>query len=478
MKSASLRNIEMKRVIIVGCGVAGAEAGTFLGQQANVPLKIIEIESEPQRRFGGWGFQKFPGESTNLAMRKMHLGRNPDDIYEWASTVKNFEFHPDETFPRALMQEYVQWRRTKVDNDLVSYHTITGEAVKVSLIDEVVYVEMQDGSIIQGNYLVMASGSISVKVPQYLDPVLDNDKLIIDPLTLEGHQRKSQIPQDAKVLILGTGLTGEEQVHTLLKSNHTDLTLFSRGGQRHFSYPKKQTNLPLVLEKPPEFLMAETPEEFTEQLNEFFGEHLGQGRCPEDIFIAIRPFWDEVRADLGGCYKAAERLRMFRRTLATNSIGAPWEVSKNLREAEHEGKVRVIRGAIKSIKLFNGQFEVRFEIEPGSFWRFDYIINAVGRNIIRHSIWEQLLTDGIAKKHAGIGVRVSETGRMVNADGEESNQIWVVGMARAGDHALRHGFLGNTAFNVPMVRSHLYTTMEDLLTETKTVNIRENTKLA
>lgn len=181
-------------VVIIGCGVAGSEAGTFLGQKSKTPLEIIEIESEPQRRFGGWGFQKFPGESTNLAMRKMYLGENPKDIYEWASTVKDFDFHPDETFPRALMQEYVRWRRSKTNNDLVSYHTITGEAVKVSLIGEAIYVEMQDGSVIKGDYLVMASGSISVKVPQYLDPVLNDDKLIIDPLTLEGHERKSLLP--------------------------------------------------------------------------------------------------------------------------------------------------------------------------------------------------------------------------------------------------------------------------------------------
>ena len=150
---------------------------------------------------------------------------------------------------------------------------------------------------------------------------------------------------------------------------------------------------------------------------------------------------------------------MFKRTLAVNSIGVTWEVSENLRQAEAAGKMSVVHGSILGVHA-GEDLEVEFDSGTRCY---DYIINAVGRNIIRHSIWDQLLADGIAKKHAGIGVRVSETGRMVNSEEIESDRIWVVGMARAGDHALRHGFLGNTAFNVPQVRSHLYGTIRDLL---------------
>ncbi|MDF1667770.1 MAG: FAD/NAD(P)-binding protein, partial [Planctomycetota bacterium] len=96
------------KIIIVGSGVAGSEAGTFLAENTEVPVEIIEIESEPVRRFGGWGFQKFPGENTNLAMRKMYLGEDPDDIFQWAKTVAEYEFHPDQTIPRAFMQDYVR----------------------------------------------------------------------------------------------------------------------------------------------------------------------------------------------------------------------------------------------------------------------------------------------------------------------------------------------------------------------------------
>ena len=41
------------KIIIVGSGVAGAEAGTYLGHRARQPLEIVEIECEPTRRFGG-----------------------------------------------------------------------------------------------------------------------------------------------------------------------------------------------------------------------------------------------------------------------------------------------------------------------------------------------------------------------------------------------------------------------------------------
>lgn len=456
------------RVLIVGGGVAGSEVGTFLGSIAKSPLEIVEIEYEPRRRFGGWGFQSFPGETTNLAMRKMYLGEGGvEDILEWSTSacrdswpepLRNVDLPPDHPFPRVLMREYVKWRRGRVNNPHVTYESVVGEAIKVQPASNVRLV-LNDGRIIEGDRLVMASGSISVKVPPYLNAVRDDEKVIIDPLVLEGHERRATIPQHAKVLILGTGLTGEEQINVLLKSNHTHLTLLSRGGQRHFPYPKEQTNLPLVLDQPPEFLMAETPEEFNQQMSEFFGLYLSRGHSPEDVYAAIRPLWDKIRKDMGGCVKAAERLHKFKRSLAVNSIGTTWEVSGNLQKALDEGVMTLLHGYIQSVKKVGNQFEV---VCGEDTMMFDYIINAVGRNIIRHSIWETMLNEGIAKKHAGIGVRVSRYGRMINAQDQESNQIWVIGMARAGDHALRHGFLGNTAFNVPQVRAHLYTTIRDL----------------
>jgi uncharacterized NAD(P)/FAD-binding protein YdhS len=461
----------VQRIIIIGGGVAGSEAGTYIGENAQSPLEIIEIEYMPQRKFGGWGFQSFPGESTNLAMRKMYLGRDPEDIFKWAKTVEGLDYSRDQTFPRALMQEYVRWRRKRVTNPLAFYHYLTGEAVRVFENEEEVKVFLKDGRCVVGDRLIMASGSISVKIPAYLADFLENDRVIIDPLTLEGHQKRQEIPKKAKILVLGTGLTGEEQANVLLKSGHTSITLFSRGGQRHYPYPKEQTNEPLVLNERPEFLMAETPEEFNSQLQDFFSRQLVKGHAPEDIFSAMRPFWNDVRAELGGCYKAAERLRTLKRSLAVSSIGAPWEVGNNVQRGQQEGKVSICNGEILRINKLAGSFRVEFDTGTKNF---DWIINAVGRNIIRHSLWEQLLEDGLAKKHAGIGVRVGESGRMISRDDVESSLIWVVGMARAGDHALRHGFLGNTAFNVPMVRNHIYDTMDDLLT---TVGAHEQQKL-
>jgi uncharacterized NAD(P)/FAD-binding protein YdhS len=468
-----------KRIIIIGGGVAGSEAGTYLGDKTNKPVEIVEIESEARRKFGGWGFQSFPNtETTNLALRKMYLGREPNQIIDWANNqmarrrwpdeLRKLQLVPDRPFPRMLMREYVAWRRANVQNPLASYKSIIGEAMKVSVgTDGKANVQLRSGQQILGDKVIVASGSISVKIPDYLKPWADHERVIPDPLIREGHERRALIPLGAKILILGTGLTGEEQVNVLLKLGHANLTLLSRGGLRHYTYPENQKNTPLVLAKRPEFLLATTPEEFNQQLSEFYADFLNKGHSPEDILSAVRPFWNELRGELGGCVKAAERLRTFRRMLAVNSIGVSWEVGENLRVAEAAGKLTIDHGYIKEIKERDGQFDVYFAEKEGadeiSVKQFDYIINAVGRSIIRHPLWDQLLKDGLAKKHAGIGVRVNKQGQMINEQGVPSNTLSVVGMARAGDHALRHGFLGNTAFNVPQVRSHVYDTVDALI---------------
>lgn len=468
------------QIIIVGSGVAGAEAGTCLGHRARQPLDIVELECEPMRRFGGWGFQRFPGtETTNLALRKMYLGREPEEILrwiedpreraKWPAALRDRRFSPDRPVPRGLIQRYVAWRRSQVKNPLVTYRQVTGEAMRVRLEgDDKVSVTLRSGEDITADRVVMASGSIAVKVPAYLEELRGHERVILDPLTLEGHRRRQAIPLGSRVLILGTGLTGEEQAHLLYERGHTALTLLSRGGHRHFAYRQDQTNAPLVLNAPPDFLLAETAEEFDESLAGFFDHLTGKGHSHEDILAAIRPYWGEVRRQLGGCYLAADKLRRFRRSLAVNSIGSTFEVSAALERAESEGVLEVMRGRIETITNDDGAFLVRYretaeESAPLSEIRVDTIINAVGRTIIRHPIWEGLLADGLAAKHAGIGVRVSEEGQMVDALGQASERIWVVGMARAGDHALRHGFLGNSAFNVPQVRAHLYDTVDAML---------------
>ncbi len=469
------------RVVIVGSGVAGSEAGTWLGHRARQPLEIVEIECEPMRRFGGWGFQSFPStEKTNLALRKMSLGRDPDEIFRWIDDpeqretwpkeLQELSFHADRPIPRVLIQLYVKWRRSQVRNDLVTYRRVTGEAMRVLLESgpHPISVTLDNQERILADRLIMASGSIAVKIPESLKDLGHHERIIIDPLTLEGHERRKEIPAGARVLILGTGLTGEEQANVLLSLGHTNLTILSRNGFRHYAYGQDQKNAPLTFDEAPDFLHAETPEEFNHKLSDFYSFFLEKGHSPEDILAALRPFWDDMRAELGGCYKAADRLRRFRRTLAVNSIGASFEVAQNLKEAEALGHLRTMCGVVESIVEREGAFEVRIhkdgeDEDAPMVALFDHIINAVGRNIIRHPIWEHLLADGIAKKHAGIGIRVSQYGQMMDAQGAASDTMWVVGMARAGDHALRHGYLGNTAFNVPQVRSHVYDTVDAML---------------
>ena len=467
------------RIVIVGSGIAGSEAGTYLGYRAKQPLEVIEIECEPNRRFGGWGFQRFPiTQTTNLAVRKMYLGQDPQEIFDWLEDeaqreqwpeeLKSLSIHPDRPIPRALIQRYVTWRREQVDNDLVSYRSITGEAMRVRVGDEGISVELRSGERIEADRIIMASGSIAVKIPKYLEHLRDHERVIIDPLTIEGHERRQQIPTDARVLILGTGLTGEEQANILYKRGGEELTMLSRHGHRHYTYQQNQNNIPLVLDEPPDFLLAETPEEFDDSLVEFYDHFLKLGYSQEDILTALRPHWNQMRAELGGCYSAADKLRRFRRSLAVNSIGASFEVTQNLEEAEERGALTGMNGFIHAIEEDGDEFVVRYAESADSEEdlqekRFDYIINAIGRNIIRHPIWETLLDEGIASKHAGIGVRVSHAGQLVDEDDNASDLIWVVGMARAGDHALRHGFLGNTAFNLPQVRAHLYDTIDAML---------------
>ena len=456
-------------IIVIGGGLAGSEAGTFLGQNAKSELSIIEIEVEPTRKFGGWGFQAFPDtETTNLAMRKVYLGEDPEDIFTWAREIKELNFNPDKPIPRFLMQKYVKWRRDRVSNELVSYESIIGEAVDINMDHLGVIVTLRDGKVVRGDRVVIASGSISIKIPTFLSHLTEHKNVIIDPLVKDGHERRAKIPQDARVLIVGTGLTGEEQASVLYKSHHTNLTLLSRTGKQHFIYPREQKNQLLTFDAVPKFLDAQTEEEFDKNFNKLINSYTEKGHSPEDIFAAIRASWDQVKQNFGDDNHIMKQLFLFRRTLATNSIGISWKVAKALDALTKAGALAVSQGHIQQIiEQQDGSLEVIYrrssEDQEEVSKTYDYIINAIGRNIIRHDLWDNLLKTGLVRKDCGIGVEVNDYGQPINANGHASEHLWLVGMARAGDHMLRHGFLGNTAFNVPQLRAHLYTTMRALL---------------
>lgn len=469
-----------KRLLIIGGGVAGKEVGTYLGHNAHEPIEIIEIEREAQRAFGGYAFQGFPAsESTNLAMRKMYLGDDPSEILrwlrdpacraEWPIEHQSRELDPDQPFPRVLMKHYVEWRRRQVRNPYASYQSLTGEAVRVSMTGTGgIRVHLEDGRSIEGDRLVLATGSPSVKVPAYLAPVAHHPRVIVDPLIRDGHERRAQIPHTARVLVLGTGLTGDEQAKILLELGLTDITMISREGRRHYTYPKQQHNKMLKLSVCPTLPWdAPTAEAFNASLEAFYAPYLNEGYSPEDILEAIRPWWGEIRERLGGSAQVAELLFRFKRPLATHSIGTSWEVGEVVRAAEARGELRVIGASIREVVEEGQALRVYYtpmnEGGAETSERFDYIINAVGRNIIQHRVWENLLKDGYAIKHAGIGVQVDERGALVDVSGYASPAIFAVGMARSGDHALRRGYLGNTAFNVPQVRSHCYETARAVL---------------
>jgi uncharacterized NAD(P)/FAD-binding protein YdhS len=344
----------------------------------------------------------------------------------------------------------------------VEYQSIIDEAIKVDIIcDNTINVELKSGNVVNGHRLILASGSVSVKVPDYLRRIQDCDRIIVDPFIKTGYERIKNIPKNSRILVIGTGLTGEEQANILLKSDHNNITLISRNGKRHFMYPLDQKNRHLTLEKIPDCFTAKNSEEFDNKWNQFMTYYLEKGYTHEDIFSAIQKNWTEIKKNI---VDVSEKLFQWRRTLAVNSIGTSYEAAMFNNKAIKEGKLSIKKGHIKNVVQKNDILEVCLEdVNVICLEKYDYIINAVGRNIIQHPLWTHLLNKGIAQKHKGIGVNVNQYGQLIDSNGKSLDMIYVVGMPRSGDHAITHGYLGNTAFNVPQIRAHLYDTAKHIL---------------
>ena len=164
-----------------------------------------------------------------------------------------------------------------------------------------------------------------------------------------------------------------------------------------------------------------------------------KGYSHEDIFEAIKLSWKKIIENLNQI-EITSKLFQFRRILAVNSIGVSHDSAKLNNEASDKGYFTVKHGCITNITLTNNDaFEVHYD---DKIEQYDYIINAIGRNIIQHPLWYNLFKDGLAQKHLIIGVNVNEHGQLIDKNGTDLI-VFMFWMARSGDSYAASSILGN-----------------------------------
>lgn len=228
------------RVVIVGGGFTGAAVAWQLARM-QVPARITIIEPRADLGQGLAYSATDPAHRINVPAHRM--GLDPDnraDFAEWlAKAEKAGEIAPDPTAPtprgglfprRSLFGRYVTARLAphRASGAIRHIRARVGDAERAP--DGGLVLHLSDDSRLRADLVVLANGHPAPALPKVLAGLTGSPQLIGDVADAAG---LAQVPRDARVLILGAGLSSADAIATLDRQGFQGrITCLSRHGLR------------------------------------------------------------------------------------------------------------------------------------------------------------------------------------------------------------------------------------------------------
>ena len=249
----SSRPSALHRVVIVGGGFTGASAAVQLVRRSRLPLAITIVD--PAERAGrGLAYHASDPDHRLNAPSYVH-SLLPDDAWHfsrWCHASGQLERDPQALRPDGGL--YI--RRTEfgryIEETLQAHalwpatgSTIThlrDRAIELSPSGQALHVTTAGGHTLPAELLFIATGNPLPRLQRPFDPALAAHRAVIEnPLDTP---RLWQIAPQARVLLVGSGLTALDVLSTLVRRQHRgEILVVSRRGLR----PQQQGPMPPVL---------------------------------------------------------------------------------------------------------------------------------------------------------------------------------------------------------------------------------------
>lgn len=435
-------SIEIPDILIIGGGLSG----TMLAVQLlRLPGKRRMLIIEPRNELGrGEAYSATElGHTLNGNAARMSVDPdNADDLTQWLTDHIAAGGWPEaleqdvpiaELFPpRGLFGVYVQQRLAEARAAGAvkgsSAEHMRGEVVDLQTHEQGVDISLADGQVLRGRCAVLATGMYAAsRTPQRQSSGLN--AAAVDPWDV-GAMR--ELDPQARVLIIGSGLTMVDAVVSLQQAGHRGpVQIFSRHGL-----------LPHVRRQPPawpDFLAEDLSIRSPRQLVRALRQH-----CELAIQRGID--WqaplDTVRANIGRLWNQASdaQRRQFVRHVR------PWWESHHhrspplsaalLAQLIEEGRVSIHAASLQAFEtLPSGQLQIRVrrrgETQPTVIIG-DALINSTGieydwRRVDR-PLPRQLLARGLIQPGPlALGIAADQGGAVLDAQGQVSERLFAMG---------------------------------------------------
>ena len=426
----------LRRVVVIGGGVAGSLAAMHLQRGAAGPLAITVLE--PRERLGYGVAYSTPERChiTNVPASRMSADPDdPDSLVRWlAQRGDALQGDERDSYPRrALFGDYVRdllvGTRAACSDSRVTHLRET--ACDVVRRDDQFAVDTAEGRL-EADAVVLATGNPAPVWPAALRPIATAPGCIGDPWSpgaLAG------ISPEAHVLIVGTGLTMGDTVATLRDHGHRGaIVAISRRGQ----VPQRGLAQPAA-----PFGNFAAPPQTARGLVRLVRSELDRAEDSGRSWYAVLAAARGKAWSLWIALPPTERRRFARHVRHLYELHRhvmPGPVHDLVSGERAGGSLSVLAGALVGAEQKDGAIVVTWRPRghDGNVTRpFNALINCTGPTYASLTetdpLWAALARRGlVAADPTGLGPAVDSAGRAVNAAGTPEAGLLVVGtLARA-----------------------------------------------
>ncbi len=454
-----------KRVVVVGGGFSGVTFAIQLVRrtQARVHVSIIE-----RGEFLGRGLAYSaadPDHRLNGPLNSMVIDpEHTDELLEWCQARSVIENDLEAHVPsghvflrRSVIGEYLSDQVFRHANDERSGSTIEhirDVAIDVRKEPNGFLVKTSSSGDLIADMVILATGNPTPGLRTPFAPEHSgHPRIIANPLVSGSLDR---IPADARVLVVGSGLTALDQLSTLLRRGHIGkLVAVSRRGLRpHPQSPEMRgTVSPRMPPTPildridgpiPEFIAREPANvrRWCRALRREISHVVGAGGSWHEPFDAVRDvvwkLWPQL--PLAEQQRFLRKLRVF---WDIHRFRTPPMNEDMVRQAEELGRVQYLTAGV--IGVTTGApldpVQVELEVRSGQTERhrheFDFIVNCTGFDsdgaISRNPVLANLEQREILRRHGtGMGYEVSDKCEAIDSAGRADPNLRIIGPPTAG----------------------------------------------
>ncbi|ALN78215.1 FAD/NAD(P)-binding protein [Lysobacter antibioticus] len=416
------------RITIVGAGFSGSALASELARQAGpgVELCLIGVADSYSR---GVAYGEARSEHL-LNVRASELGATPDQPGAFADWLNLSDRARVSYLPRLAYGEYLHAQlQTAVAGSTAAFNQIRQEAIAVERASAGFRVHLADGSDFLSDRVVLAVGALP---PQALAGV--GPRLAIHPSYLNWPWQDGAIDAiapDARLLIVGTGLTMADVATTLQRRGHRGpIVALSRHGllpRAHGDYPPAEIALPpAVLQA----LHTHAPREVLRAL-----------RTLTPVVDDWRSLIDALRPHLQNFWRGVP---MPQRASFLRHLRSYWEVvrhriapqlAEQLQALRESGQLQVRAGRLLRARRGDDAVEVLIRERGGSALhseRYDALIRATGLDTdverTTHPLVAHLRESGlVAADPLGLGLKVSDRFEVLDNKGGAVRGLYAIG---------------------------------------------------